>query len=110
MSTRFIVERAWWGFGKFDFSGAAAPTNFLTYDIPPQCSEGLHVHGVGLPTGPYDEYYDLVSGTGVMQIDDTLIPIKPGDHVHTPMGVYHDVENTDMTGTLKILLTHILKD
>jgi mannose-6-phosphate isomerase-like protein (cupin superfamily) len=94
---------------RFDFSGEAKPTNFVAFNIPPGASEGVHVHGIGLPAGPFDEYYYIASGTGVMQVDGETIPVKAGDHVHTPMGVHHGVENTAETGNLKVLVTFITK-
>ncbi len=94
---------------RFDFSGEAKPTNFVAFDIPPGASEGVHVHGIGLKTGPYDEYYYIASGTGVMQVDGETIPVKAGDHVHAPMGIHHGIENTAETGNLKVLVTFITK-
>jgi mannose-6-phosphate isomerase-like protein (cupin superfamily) len=91
---------------RFQFSGSAAPANFLTYDIPPQASEGLHVHDAG-GASAYDEYYYIVSGEGEMQFEDEIVPVTAGDHVHAPMGVRHGIRNTAAQGRLKVLLTFI---
>jgi mannose-6-phosphate isomerase-like protein (cupin superfamily) len=93
----------------FGFGGAAAPANFVAYDIPPGASEGVHVHGVGLPTGAYDEYYYVVAGSGTMQIDGRPVAVKAGDHVHAPMGMRHGIENTSAQDPLRVLLTFIAR-
>ena len=46
------------------------PLLLLIYDMPPGASEGVHAHKVGDPVeGSYDEFYYIVSGRGVMEID-----------------------------------------
>lgn len=91
----------------FHFGGAPAPANFLIYNIPPGCSEGIHVHNTIDPSlGPFDEYYYILEGAGMMPIDDEHIPVSAGDHVHTPMGVYHGIENTG-SEMLRVFLTYI---
>lgn len=91
----------------FQFGGASAPANFLVYSIPPGCSEGVHVHNTIDPSlGPFDEYYYIIEGTGVMPIDGERVPVSAGDHIHTPMGVYHGIEN-DGTAMLRVFLTYI---
>src|SRR3546814_15863871 len=88
---RFKLERATEGFNKFkavheglgelgvrlfDFGGAAAPANFMIYDIPPGASEGMHLHNLSDPAlGPYEEYYYIVAGRGVMTIDGEEFPV-----------------------------------
>ncbi|HEU4959353.1 MAG TPA: cupin domain-containing protein [Sphingomonas sp.] len=95
------------GVRLFGFGGAPAPANFLIYDIPPGCSEGVHLHNAIDPTlGAFDEYYYIIAGTGVMPIGDTIVAVSPGDHVHTPMGVRHGIENTG-TDTLRVFLTYV---
>ena len=121
----FTLERGYEGVGHYDnvhkgkgkigvrffpFDGASLPARFLTYDIPPGASEGVHVHRLGdTVEGAYDEYYYVVSGSGRMEIDGKLVPIVAGDHVHTPLGVAHGVENTSQTEMLKIFLTFIVR-
>lgn len=91
----------------FQFGGATAPANFLIYNIPPGCSEGVHVHNTIDPSlGPFDEYYYIIEGTGTMPIDGERVPVSAGDHVHTPMGVYHGIENSG-SGILRVFLTYI---
>ena len=94
---------------RFGFAGAALPTNFVQFEIPPQASEGVHVHGIGLPTGPYDEYYYIGGGSGVMLVDGKEVPVKAGDHVHVPMGIHHGIENTAREGNMRLLITFITK-
>src|ERR1700722_17067637 len=95
---------------KFGFDNAQLPAGFLIYDIPPGSSEGVHVHGVGLQTGAYDEYYYVVSGVGQMEIDGKVVAVGKGDYVHTPMGVHHGIENTHASDNLRVHLTFIKRD
>ena len=79
---------------RFGFDNAPKPAGLVIFDIPPGASEGVHVHGIGLDTGPYDEYYFIVSGSGQMEIEGKIVPVKGGDYVHAPMGIHHGIENT----------------
>ena len=92
---------------KFGFANAQRPAGFLIYDIPPGASEGVHLHGFGLSTGAYDEYYYVVSGMGQMEIDGKIVPVGPGDYVHTPLGVKHGIENIHQSDNLRVHLTFI---
>jgi uncharacterized cupin superfamily protein len=96
------------GMRMFDFGGASAPAYFLTYDIPPGASEGVHVHNLKDPAlGPFDEYYYIVEGRGRMMIDGKAVMVGPGDHVHTPLNVAHGIENVTEGQQLKVFLTYI---
>lgn len=90
---------------RFSFDNAPKPAGLVIFDIPPGASEGVHVHGIGLETGPYDEYYYIVSGSGQMEIEGKIVPVKAGDYVHAPMGIHHGIENTHPSELLKV---HIL--
>ncbi|MGH6696670.1 cupin domain-containing protein [Sphingopyxis sp.] len=121
--TRFKLERATEGFNKFkavheglgeldvrlfDFGGAAAPANFMIYDIPPGASEGVHLHNLSDPAlGAYEEYYYIVEGRGVMTIDGEGFPVTAGDHVFAPLDSWRGIANKDGTGNLKVFLTYI---
>ena len=92
----------------FDFGRAAAPANFLTYDIPPGASEGVHIHNLTDPKlGPFDEYYYIIEGRGKMMIDGEPVIVGAGDHIHTPLDVWHGIENIDDKRQLKVFLTYI---
>jgi len=93
----------------FRFGDAPAPANFLIYEFPPGGSEGTHVHYLDNRNneGSFDEYYYIISGQGRMEIDGEIVPVAPGDHVHTPLGVSHGIENTHPTENLRIFLTFI---
>jgi quercetin dioxygenase-like cupin family protein len=92
----------------FPFGDAPAPANFLTYVFAPGSSEGVHVHRLGdEKLGSFDEYYYIVSGSGLMMIDGQAVPVAAGDHVHTPLGVRHGIENTSPDQDLKVFLTFI---
>jgi Cupin domain len=97
------------GIKRFPFQGAPAPAHFIVYEIPPGASEGVHVHHLDNRNqeGAFDEYYYIVSGEGQMQVDGELVPVKAGDHVHTPLDVAHGIENTHSQHVLKVFLTFI---
>lgn len=100
------------GMGKvkfFPFGGAPAPANFIIYELPPGSSEGVHVHFLDNRNaeGSFDEYYYIVSGKGQMEIDGEIVEVVQGDHVHTPLGVAHGIENTHPTENLRVFLTFI---
>lgn len=96
------------GIKLFRFDRAPEPANFLIYDFPPGASEGVHVHRLGnKELGSFDEYYYIVSGSGQMEIDGQVVPVKAGDNVFTPLDAHHGIENTSMTDNLKVFLTYI---
>lgn len=96
------------GVKLFRFDRAPAPANFLIYDFPPGASEGVHVHRLGnQELGSFDEYYYIVSGSGQMEIDGQIVPVKAGDHVFTPLDAHHGIENTSTKDHLKVFLTFI---
>jgi mannose-6-phosphate isomerase-like protein (cupin superfamily) len=94
---------------RFGFDNAPKPAGLVIFDIPPGASEGVHVHGIGLETGPYDEYYYIVSGSGQMEIEGKIVPVKGGDYVHAPMGIHHGIENTHPSEILKVHITYITR-
>lgn len=121
--SRYRLERASEGFNRFqavheglgsidvklfDFAGAAAPANFLIYDIPVGASEGVHLHNLSDPKlGPYEEYYYIIEGRGRMTIDAEKFPVAAGDHVFAPLDSWRGIENIDSDANLKIFLTYI---
>jgi hypothetical protein len=122
-SSRFKLERASEGFNNFkavheglgelgvrlfDFGGASAPAHFMTYDIPPGASEGVHLHNLSDPAlGPYEEYYYIVAGRGTMTIDGEAFPVTAGDHVFAPLDSWRGIANSDAKDNLKVFLTYI---
>lgn len=100
------------GTGKakwFRFANTPWPAHFMIYDLPPGASEGVHTHFLDdhNKEGAFDEYYYIISGQGQMEIDGQVVPVKMGDHVHTPLEVSHGVENTHATENLRVFLTFI---
>ena len=91
---------------RYRFSDQPKPAIFYTYCIPPGASEGVHVHP---PEGNIDEYYFIMSGTGQMEIDKAFVQVKAGDHIHTPMGTCHGIENTHPTESLRVFLTAVAR-
>lgn len=86
-----ILTVRWYGWPE-DF---ANPAILLTYDLPPGSSEGVHTHNIGdKKEGSYDEFYYIVSGRGEMEIEGKKVPVRAGDHIFTPNGVAHGIENT----------------
>lgn len=98
------------GVKSYRFAGATIPASFVTYDIPPHASEGVHTHLLDDPVeGSFDEFYYIVSGEGRMQVGEEIVPVRAGDHVFTPIGVPHGVENTSDEHHLKVFLTFIYR-
>ncbi|MFC3050919.1 cupin domain-containing protein [Kordiimonas pumila] len=100
------------GVGKakfFRFANTPWPAHFMIYDLPPGASEGVHIHFLDdrNKEGAFDEYYYIISGQGQMEIDGQIVPIKKGDHIHTPLEVAHGVENTHPDENLRVFLTFI---
>ncbi len=95
------------GVKYFEFAKSPAPNLLFTYVIYPGCSEGTHVHNFGdegFEMGPYDEYYYILEGCGVMTLGDKIIPVTAGDHIHTPLGLHHGIKNTHTSKNLKVFL------
>lgn len=93
----------------FRFANTPWPAHFMVYDLPPGASEGVHTHFLDdrNKEGAYDEYYYIISGQGQMEIDGAVVPVKMGDHIHTPLEVAHGVENTHATENLRVFLTFV---
>ena len=88
----------------------SAPALLLIYSIPPGASEGVHTHRSGdTKEGSFDEFYYILEGRGVMEIDGKPVPVSAGDHVFTPNGVAHGIENNS-DAPLKVYLTAIRRD
>ncbi|WP_313801829.1 cupin domain-containing protein [Sphingobium sp.] len=94
---------------RYPFGNAPEPARFITYTLPPGASEGVHVHFLDDHNGEgaFDEYYFIISGSGQMEIDGQIVPVREGDHIHTPLTVAHGIENTHPTQLLKVFLTFI---
>jgi Cupin domain len=96
---------------KFLFrdEGFAEPSLLLIYNIPPGSSEGVHVHQEGdTELGLVDEFYYILEGQGEMQIDGKTVAVNAGDHVFTPAGVPHGIENTAGV-LLRVHLTAVIR-
>lgn len=90
----------------FRFEGTLPPDLMLIYDILPGGSEGVHTHNIGDEVmGSYDEFYYILAGEGVMEINGEKVPVKPGDHVVTPNGIAHGIANTSADTNLRVFLT-----
>ena len=89
----------------FGTEKAASPAIIMMYILPPGTSEGMHTHALGdKRKGSYDEYYYIVAGRGQMDIAGERVRVKKGDHIFTPNGVPHAIENTAKKGELKVHL------
>jgi mannose-6-phosphate isomerase-like protein (cupin superfamily) len=98
---------------KFFFRDEEAPRPalLLIYNIPPGASEGVHTHNVGdQKNGSFDEFYYILSGHGEMEIDGKKVPVCAGDHIFTPNGVSHGIENTAAAGDLRVYLVAMIRD
>src|SRR5262249_45336663 len=96
---------------KFFFrdEGSPKPALLLIYNIPPGASEGVHTHNVGdQKNGSFDEFYYILSGRGEMEIDGKKVAVAAGDHIFTPNGVSHGIENTAAEGDLRVYLVAMI--
>lgn len=92
----------------FRFDNAPADARFLIFDLPPGASEGSHCHRHDDPVeGPYDEYYYILSGSGEMDIDGEIVPVRAGDYIFTPLGVTHGIANSSSSAHLRVHLAYL---
>jgi uncharacterized RmlC-like cupin family protein len=98
------------GVTLFSFGCSAIPVSFVSYDLPPGSSEGVHTHLLDDPVeGSFDEFYYIVAGSGRMRIRDDIVQVKAGDHVFTPIGTPHGIENDSDSEHLKVMLTFLYR-
>lgn len=89
-------------FGEDD---SPMPALLLTYALPPGASEGVHTHRPGdAKEGSYDEFYYIIEGEGVMEINGEPVAVSAGDNIFTPNEVAHGIENTSEDKLLKVYL------
>lgn len=94
----------------FRFGNAPKPALLLVYTIPPGGSEGIHMHQQwDEKLGSYDEFYYILEGSGEMQIAGQTVAVTAGDHVFTPNGVEHGIENTSKEGDLKVYMIAVMR-
>lgn len=92
----------------FRHDDAPNPAILLIYNIPPGASEGVHSHGIAeTKDGSFDEFYYVIAGRGEMKIADQVVPVQPGDHIFTPSGVAHGIENTSPDSYLKVYVVAV---
>ncbi len=76
--------------GPADLSGRGV--KFIHDDVlPPGASVGLHKHADD------EEYYYIVSGEGVMTLDDKAVEVQAGDITAVFPGGRHALHNTGLT-------------
>lgn len=75
-----------------------------------QTSKGLQISLMSVPPGESlgeevhahsDQFFRFESGSGLVKIADTSIPVSDGSAVVVPMGASHDVQNTSTSEPLK---------
>ena len=65
------------------------PLKFIYYtQMEPGASIGVHPHGEN------EEVYVVLSGRGIMTVNDERQPVKPGDIILNKPGWRHGIENT----------------
>ena len=61
---------------------------FLAHaSVPPR--EKLSSHA-----DPMEEIYIIQTGKGLMQVEDDVSEVSPGDAIHIPIGQFHELTNT----------------
>jgi mannose-6-phosphate isomerase-like protein (cupin superfamily) len=43
---------------------------------------------------PMEEIYIIQTGRGLMQVGDEILDVEPGDAIHIPIGIFHELTNT----------------
>jgi mannose-6-phosphate isomerase-like protein (cupin superfamily) len=87
----------------FDQADFDTPLKFINYlEMEPGSSIGNHCHGEN------EEVYVVLSGSGVMIVNDERQPVKTGDIVLNKPGGQHGLENTSAE-TLKLLVFEVDK-
>lgn len=66
-------------------------------DLPPQKSSLLHYHPVA------EESYYILSGTGLMMLNDERFEVRAGDTILIKPTTRHQIFNTSSTETLSFL-------
>jgi mannose-6-phosphate isomerase-like protein (cupin superfamily) len=95
----------------FQEDRAANPALLIMYDIPPGASEGVHTHNFGdKKAGSFDEFYYILSGSGQMQIAGESVWVRAGDHLFTPNGVPHGIENIGQKENLRVYLVAVVRE
>ena len=56
--------------------------------LPAGCATDRHYHKLS------EEFYFLLEGSGVMEIDGTTRPVGPGDAILIPPGAWHQITAT----------------
>ena len=73
----------------FDAKDFDTPLKFIRYvEMEPGSSIGIHRHGEN------EEIYVVLSGNGVMTVNDESQSVKPGDVILNKPGWRHGLENT----------------
>lgn len=79
-----------------DLAGGCA---FIDYvELPPGTSIGDHTHAFD-----EEEFYLVLSGSGVMRLGEDRFPVGPGDLVRNPPGGLHGLANPGPT-TLRLFV------
>jgi mannose-6-phosphate isomerase-like protein (cupin superfamily) len=84
------------GVGKnarvFDQADFDTPLKFINYvELEPGASIGVHRHGDN------EEVYVVLSGSGIMIVNDERQAVKTGDIILNKPGWEHGIENTSST-------------
>ena len=83
-----------------DFMHMGRDISVLWVTLPPGASTGFHQHA------DQAEYEYIVSGTGVLNAGDEVIPVAPFMLVLNPPGLVHNIENTGGE-TMYLLRFHV---
>ena len=59
---------------------------------------------------PMEEIYIIQAGCGLMQVEDDICEVRPGDAVHIPIGHFHELTNTGEGELIILVVAGLIPD
>jgi quercetin dioxygenase-like cupin family protein len=92
---RFVGKET---FVKLAAGTAACPVSVLEDVSPPHHGPPLHVHD-------FEEFFYILTGEFLFEVNGKLFQAHPGDFVHAPSGIPHIFQNTtDQNATMLVIV------
>jgi mannose-6-phosphate isomerase-like protein (cupin superfamily) len=59
---------------------------------------------------PMEEIYIIQSGRGRMQVGDEILDVEPGDAIHIPIALFHELINTEEEELTILVVAGLIPD